>query len=313
MRYVDWTRQLSGLTVENPSSRQYKVEPGATLSVFNGSRSTSIDGTTTFSVTLNPLSTSRYRVTASAGTSPAFRTPRALTLSGVAITITAVANGTLKLDLGAGVVAGDFAAIQAGDHIWIPGTTTGDSAGPFNSANEGLWSCLGVAPSGAVANRAITLKRINTEDPSGASETVTPASNDQIIAFSATGVQVGDTAEFASPLWTTALRRSFAVDRVTPTWFEFLSTNPLPLDVGVLPTSTGLIFYSDAKRYLRIEADQEAAVQLNGDTDQLNRISPISPADPQQVGWMEKFGPTWKLDIVNRSDATMSINVIACD
>lgn len=311
-RVFDWTRKLLGVEVTRPSSRQFIVDPGATISIFNGSRSTSIDGTTAFTATISPLSSSRYRFTNSAGTAPAFRTARTISHTGVALTLTALTNGALQISA---VTLNTWVNLVVGDQVFIPGITTGDTAGPFNAANEGLWQVIGVAPVSGQAARLLTLKRLATrpQDSAPSSESVTTASAAQLIGFTAAGVQPNDNVEFASALWSEGVRKNFLVDRVTPSWFEIVSTETLPLDVGVLPTSTGLIFYTDAKRFLRIEADQEAAVQVNGDSTQLNRISPISPADPNQVGWQERWGTCWSLSVINRSSNQMTLNVFAAD
>lgn len=310
LQLVNWTKKLLNISVTRPSSRQYFLDPNQTLTIFDGQRSTAIDGTTAFTVTLSPLSSSRYRITNSAGTAPAFRTARALSLSGIAVTFAIVANGTVEVSV---TPANTFVNVQVGDQVWIPGVTTGDATGPFNQANEGLWSVLAVSAISGQAARKLTLKRLNTSDPEGSSETVTPPLDTDFIAFSAAGVQPDDHVEFASSNWSQTLRSSFLVDRVTPTWFEIISTESLPLDVGVLPSSTGLIFYNDSKRFVRVEADQEAAIRFNGDSGSLVRISPLSPADPDAAGWIEKFGPTWSLAVVNRTPYQMTLTVIACE
>lgn len=307
LQYVNWTSKRLGISVDRPFSRQYIVDPNSTLVVFNGQRSTAIDGTTSFTTTISPLSGSRYRVTTAVGTSPAFRTVRTLVVASVALTVTAQANATIQIST---TVAGTFSNLVAGDQVWIPGSSTGDTAGQFDASNEGLWSVLGVAAVSGQAGRLLTLKRLDATEATGVSQAVTPAANTEVQAWTAAGVQPSDTVEFASSLWSEGIRKSFSVDRVAPTWFEFLSTEPLPLDVGILPTSTGLIFYTDVKRFLRVEANQEAAVQLNGDTTQLNRVSPYSTEIP---GVLEKWGPTWSCSVVNRTSYSLTLNIIGCD
>lgn len=63
LRYVDWSRQVNNLVVQNPLNQQMVVPPGASKVIFNGSRSVSIDNTTTFSISLNPINSSIYRIT----------------------------------------------------------------------------------------------------------------------------------------------------------------------------------------------------------------------------------------------------------
>lgn len=301
-RFVDWSRHIVGVKVDQPSVREYIAQPGELLNIFSGVRSTSIDGTTAFGLTLNPVKSSTYRMTHSAGTAPAFRTARVYAPSGVLHTLTVNNNSTLEMQIG----AGNFNA-QVGDTVFIPHTTTGDSASPFNVSNVGFWIVIG-----ATATKMVLQRRVG-EAFSGVSEAVTPTLNSQLIIFSATGVQVGDTMEvsggFANPT-----QKSFVVAEVTADWVEFVSTAPLPLESGVIPTASGLVFYYDSKRFLRIETDQDAVVRLNGDVGSTNRLSPRVPGDPESVAHFEKWGPVWDLKVLNRSTtSSMVVTVISAE
>jgi hypothetical protein len=59
-KYVDWSVSRS-YPVKNPRSESFTVDPGATLSLFDGVRSTSISNTTQFELTLSSISSTRYR------------------------------------------------------------------------------------------------------------------------------------------------------------------------------------------------------------------------------------------------------------
>lgn len=301
-RFVDWSRHVVGVQVDQPSVREYIAQPGELLSVFSGTRSTSIDGTTAFTLTLNPVASSTYRMTNSAGTAPAFRTARAFNPSGVLHTLTVNNNATLEMQIG----AGNFNA-QVGDTVFIPHTTTGDAASPFNVLNVGFWIVIG-----ATTTKLVLQRRVGTGF-SGVSEAVTPSANSQLLIFSAAGVQTGDTLEisagFANPT-----QKAFQVGEVTPSWVEFVSTSPLPLETGIIPTASGLTFYFDSKRFLRLEVDQDAVVRLNGDTGNTNRLSPRVPGDQESVAHFEKWGPVWDLKVLNRSTtSSMVVTVISAE
>lgn len=304
-RFVDWTRHLSGESVEQPSVREYVVQPGETLSIFSGTRNTSIDGTTAFDLSLNSTQSSVYRMTASGGTAPAFRTARAYDGTGVVHTLTINNNATLVVDIASGSFTA--AGVQVGDTVFIPGTTTGDSASPFNINNLGFWVVL------AVAATRLTMRRHVGEDFNGTAEEVTPTAASEFKIFSASGVQRGDSMEISAG-FSSVSQKSFVVSEVTDEWVEFTSTEDLPLETDVTPGAVGITFYSDAKRFIRVEVDQEAVVRLNGDTGNSNRLSPRTAGDVEKVAHFEKWGPCWELAVVNRSSASsMVVNIISVE
>lgn len=302
LRHVDWTRDLSGISVRDPRSQAYEILPGSSLTVFNGTRATTLDGTTAFSVTLLPIngSASQYRFTFTGGTNPTLRTGRNIAASGVIFTMTANANATLGVHASASI----FGSIVPGDSVFIPNTTTGDSANVFSVLNSGYWQVLAVA-----SGTDITLVRPVGQAFSGASETQTPVANSQFRAYSAAGVQIGDSVDINAG-FNVGTRKVFEVVNVTDAFFEVVSSAPLALEAGILPGATGMVFYSDSKQFLYIEADQEVAVQLNGDTGQTQRVSPVDPSDPTRPGVYFKHGPTWSLTLVNRSVSLVNVIII---
>lgn len=300
--YVDWTRHFNTIDVENPEAKRNVLMPGESFTVFSGSRSTSIDNTTTFSIALNPIKSSVYRITHTGGTAPAFKTARSFNASGVAITATVNNNATMVFTIG----AGNFNA-QVGDIVFIPGVSTGDSVSPFNSLNEGFWSII------SASALKLTVVRFPTESFAGASEVVTPSSNSQFLIFSSAGVQVGDSLEISAG-FSPVTQKSFVVSQVTATWVEFTSTESLPLETGISPTASGMIFYTNTKRFIRVEVDQEAVVRLNGDTGNSNRLTPRVVGDSNQIAHFEKWGPVWQLVIVNRStNASLNLNYLTVE
>lgn len=292
-KFIDWARRLLGIAVSNPDGKEYTVPAGGSLAVFNGTRSTSIDGTTQFTLTKNPILASTYRFTFAAGTDPVLRTPRSLDLTAVATTMTPNGDGTLTMSVGAGT---PFAAVQAGDNLFISGASTGDAAGVFTPANQGLWTVLVASGASLQLGRAGAF--------SGFLETVTPASAAQVLAFTAAGIQIGDTADISAG-FVAATLGAYSVSQVTSKWFEVTSARGLPAQAGVMPGATGCQFYTNLKRWLRVEVDQEAVLRFNGDTSNFNRVSPVTAGDKEQVGWCDKFGPVYSLVIVNRAAVAM--------
>lgn len=304
-RYVDWKSNISGLIVSNPKTQPFDLAPGELLTVFDGTRSTSIDGTTTFSITLSPIDSIRYRFTATAGTAPAFRTDRALTLSGNTLSVTVNVNNSVTLAITAG--GGNFSAVLVGDVVFIPDTTTGDSASPFNVSNVGYWKVIGAVSSN------IQLVRPDGESFSALTEVgVVLTSNSQLQAFSPGGVQVGDKVEVSAGFAAPALK-NYEVVAVNPSWVEVISTVALANQTGIMPGAAGMVFYSVAKRFVKIFADQECVVRANGATDDTQRMTPWQAGDDSFFAEYSKTGVMWSLKILNRSSTTLNINVISVE
>ena len=302
-RYTDWQVQRS-YQVRNPVGLPLTIAAGDTVAVFSGTRSTSIASNTSFLLSLSPLSPVRYRFTNDAGTAPALRTARGLVVASVSITATANANATLTLS----ATSGTFTGTVAGDTIFIPSTSTGDSSSPFSALNVGYWVVLTVAGAGG----SVQLARPAGMDFSGVSEVVVPGSNSQLQAFSAAGVQVGDKVSITAG-FDVSVQSTYSVVAVNPSWFEILAIQPLPTNVSAVPGVAGIQFYTTAKRYIRVEADQECILRLNGDATDLNRLTPWVAGDADNSAFFEKVGPTWSATIINKSSVPLNVLFISAE
>jgi hypothetical protein len=305
-RYADWTRHIISESVQNPKVEDFDLLPGEARQIFSGVRSTSIDGTTAFDLTLHTNESSVYRLTHSGGTAPAFRTSRGLALNGEELTLTINNNATVLVELDA-LSSKTFTSVQIGDIVFLPGLTTGDSATVFNTNNEGFWLVL------AKTSKSLTLRRRIGESFIGVAESVVLTDDDQFQAFSATGIQIGDALDVSGG-FSVLTQKVFVVSEVTPSWIQFVSTESLPLESSVLPTASGLSFYSEAKRFVRVEVDQDALLRFNGDTSSSLRLSPRVPGDQEQVAHFEAWGSFWSLSIVNRSSAApLKVNIFTVE
>lgn len=300
---INWGKTFKNLVFDHPSTQEQPIDPMGTVTLFNSVRSTSIDGTTQFSIALSALDSSRYRVTYTSGTAPAFRTNRALVISAVALALVVNPNQSVTVTAGVGT---PFGAVQVGDTVFIPGVSTGDSASPFNPLNEGYWTVL------SASTTILVISRLAGTVFAGFTETVTTGSNAKFQAFSTAGVQVGDTVQISAGFSAPA-QHSYDVVAVNPTWFEFESTAPLGAQSGVIPGAAGLSFFTLAKRFIAVESDQEVVLRFNGDTGDFNRLEPIVPGDRNFPGLLIKFGPVWRLDIVNKSSAVARAVVLSAE
>ena len=303
-RYTDWSRVVFQ-DINNPKENQLMLDPGETLSIFSGLRSTNIDNTTQFLLSISSLSPDLYRFTYQSGTLPLFRTDRGLALNGQTLTLLVNANQTLQITSS---TTGAFASVVIGDTIFIPGVSTGDTAGPFNPLNEGEWQAIGLDST----NTILQLVRFPGSAFSAYGQAVVVTANSQFQAFSAAGVQIGDTVS-VSMGWALPVLRTFVVEDVNPKWIQFSSTLPLPVAQVGTPTAAGMIFYSNAKRYIKVEADQECVLQQNGDTSHLCRLSPWQAGDSNNVAQYEKVGPTWSLTIINMSSVQANVLIVTVE
>lgn len=299
---IDRLISMTAVPVENDQTQKIPLDPGATVTVIDGTRSTSIDNTTAFTMTLSPLDPTIYRFTNSGGTAPAFRVDRGLATSTHQLVLTVNQNQTLTMDCGS---AGLFGALQSGDIVWIPGITTGDPLGQFNTLNEGTWYVL------ATGSNVIVLGRAVGSVFNGFTETVTPAANSAVQGFSATGVQAGDTLDISAG-FSTNTQRAFEITTVNPAWVEVRSTLPLGLETAT-PTATGFVIYTAAKRYVGVESEEEIVLQFNGGTDTTNRVTPLRSGSARFAGVFQKFGTTWKLVLVNRGTVRHTVTVTSAE
>jgi hypothetical protein len=304
LKYADWQRNLTGLAVANPQSKGHSIDPGSSSVIFNGTLASTIDGTTAFGIALSSIEASTYRITNTGGTAPGFRTGRSLTLNAVAITFTVNNNATVTVTVPVGP---DFTNVQVGDDIFVPHTTTGDTANVLSVLNAGFWRVLGKASS-----TNLTLVRPAGQDFEAVTQTVTLTANSQFRAFSATGLQAGNSVDISAGFSLTT-RKTYTVKTVTDTFIEIVSTTALPSESGILPGASGLQFFSQNKKFVYIEANQECAVRVNGDVGNYQRLSPFDASNSNSVAQYMRTGPTWSLTVVNLSPNTLSLMVVDCE
>ncbi len=311
-RFVDWKLKVEGVLVTKPDSRQYYVDPGASMTVFSGSRVLTADSSSAYDLTLNTTQQSTYRMTSTAGTAPGFRTARAVALNGEAVSLAVNNNTTVDVTLDS-LSSPTFASVQVGDTVFIPDVSTGDAATVFSPLNVGTWVVLAKGAVSSVPNKKLTLSRPTGTAFEGVTESAVVTADSQFLVFSAAGVQVEDSLEISAG-FSSVSQKTFVISRVTSDWIEFVSTENLPLEAGIIPDVSGLSVYTNAKRFVHVETDQEALVRLNGDTGSFNRMSPRIVGDIDQMAHFEMWGSCWRLDVVNRSTSTpMVVNVISCE
>ncbi len=299
---ADWnvTRLLE---VSDPENRSITIPAGSSTTLFSGSRTIGINGSSEFTLALSTLASNRYRFKwTGVGAAPVFRTDRGLTNNGDTLVIALNGNSTVTVT----GPSGAFTGVVAGDTVLIPGPTTGDSATPFNTQNEGYWVVM------TASSTVLQLRRPTGTDFTAYAQSVPVTADSQFLAFSSDNVQIGDTLLLSSGFNSGSLG-TYTVIAVSPTWVEFYENEALPATETAVPGVAGLSLFGDAKRYIRLEFNQECVVRVNGDTTDLNWLSPWEAGDKYNTGWHERVGPCWSLVVVNKSHSDLLIQFFAVE
>jgi hypothetical protein len=296
----NFVRKLPNLCVTNPSSDAKVIAPGGSLTLFDGSVPTLLDNTSVIAIQLLPGQTSNYRVSVTSGPA-SFRTARAT--SGVtSVTVTTNNNAIAVFDFGAATITG----LVVGDILRISGAALNDT-GPFafSPTNSGLWTVIGIA------GGAISCIRPIGQAFSGVAQTVTPNPSDYKF-YSAAGIQNGSSIYITGTL-SPQSRRAYLVQNVTPTTFDIMSAVPLPNEFGLSYSPGSFVFYTNAKRYLYLEVDQDAAILPNGASQSSDIVNPFQPGSDQYVGFYSKTGITYSATVVNLSVNPLNVKWFAAE
>lgn len=294
-QHANWKRNQYSLEVSSPSGpTEYAIPPGGTLTPFSGAYLLGLNGSSAFTLSI-PSATPTYRLDYVTGGFSGFRTNRGIDFSGQNVVIS-VNNDSLATFSSPVALTG----VQVGDQVYIPGVVQGDPSGVFNSSNTGYWVIV------SISGTTFTAVRLPGESFQGVAETVAVTAVSQILIFSASGVQTGDTLEILAG-FSPVSRNAYVVSKVTSQWLEFQTTAPIPLEASVVVGASGISVYGDRKQWVRIETDQPVTLRFNGDTGDYLRVNPT----PTTNGWFDSFGHFYSLTIVNRSTTAFAKVIIS--
>lgn len=286
LRHFDLTLKLMGINAKNPDQRPYTVPAQSSQVIYDGTRSNAVDNTTEFDVTKPYLDKDVYRFSHNGtGTAPAFRTDRSIGIS-TSTQIQISVNGPVSTLT---AIAGPFVTtnIQVGDILNL------FNGSGCSAANQGRFVII------AKTSSSVSIQNINA-----AGETFTVADVTKMLIYSNGGssnqAQIGDKVIISSG-FSIATQGTYDIVEVTPGWFEIAvgAASGIPLETDIAPTSTGLTFYKEAKKFLLIAAQQSVAVRLNSDTSNNTLVEPIEPGLAEKAGVLIKNGSFHKLVIVN--------------
>jgi hypothetical protein len=196
--------------------------------------------------------------------------------------------------------------IAIGDIMRIKGEALFD-VGPFafNPLNAGIWYIVGISGTKISCIRG-------TDSPfQGANESVTGVSSD-LTFYSADGIQKGDRMVI-SGVFSSVSQRTYQITDVQPSKIDIISTAPIPEESALNYVTNSIIIYSNAKRMIYIEANQDCVVQFNNDTSDNNRVTPIQAGTLDLVGYLNKWGDMYSCTVVNKSILPLDIKYITAE
>lgn len=283
IRIADINRSYFGLNVQKPQSQNFVIPPGASLTLYDGGRTTAIDVTTTFSLTNTSGAT--YQMYYDAGTPPAFRTARAIATTLTTTFNVAINNNSVVSFTQNSGPSVNFSSVVVGDILYVSSNSL------FNIGNQGYFPII-----------AKGANYVQIQNPVAAAESnislgANFASDFQI--FSSAGVQIGDTAVISAG-FSPVTQGSYPVTAVAPSFFEFSSANPLPIETSITATVAGLNFYSQSKFLTYIETNQSCFIRFDSDVTNVATIEPFAAGDGA-LSMYVKTGNNYKAILTNRS------------
>jgi hypothetical protein len=302
IRVFDFGWKLLGQTVSRPKSEEYAIAPGSSQVIFNGTRNTYIDNSTAFTITQPyPSLLGTYRFTNTAGTAPVFRTARSLGIDNTSV-ITVTANGPVSTYTQVSGTAMNTASVIVGDILNI-GVGSG-----FSQSNQGVFVII------AKTSNSLSVQNLNA-----VGETATIADVTQFIAYSNGGgvsnqIQIDDKVIISSG-FSVVTQGTYTISAVTPSYFEITLASPkgIPLETNIAPGVGGIVFYSTAKKFIMIAAQQKCSVQVNSDISDNNLVEPEETNNPERPGLYIKQGTVYGLTIHNLSLETLSVIVASAE
>lgn len=305
-KYFDWSRRYNAIAMKEGTSDTRVLQPNETVTLFDGTRSlpvAPVAGVTLVSLKSQVGVKSIYRLSLSDAN---FRTQRSTGFTqDTEIDISVNQNSIIVMEL-PDALNGDFSNVQVGDIIRIKGAATNDNTdNVFSPINSGSWVVLSVA-----SPTKITATRPKPQKFQGIDETVTLGAVDtdnQVQILSQSGVQVDDYFEITGTL-SPASYGNYKVLQVAANHIDFVSGTPLPEETDVLLSQLSDLFvYSDAKKLVFVETDQNSILRYNNDVSDNNRIDPVQVGSEYIPGFSTKWGLTWKCVIQNKSATNSAV------
>lgn len=291
-----WNRDHQGIDISEPTSQSVSLAAGQSLTLFSGTVSNAADNTTTWDIALKPATSNTYKISVNAGTSPAFRTAKAIaadatteiTITKNARLLTLASTGGTALDL---IVGG----VVVGDDVRLGNL--------FNPVNRGKFKVL-----------ARTATSLTIENDSGQAEgpiTLGAGFADQLSVFSAAGVQVGDKVDLVAGFSSVSFG-TYEITDVSPDYIEIYSPEALPVETAVSNNPAAFVIYRDAKQFVYIESNKKLEVKVNGSATP-NSIEPMQAGTSNVPGMFMSSSSLKSLEVTNKSMETATIFYVTAE
>lgn len=299
IRIADLSYNLNGQSANKPKSQDLSIPPNQTLTVFNGTRTTSMDTTTAFTITRPDVNSNVYRLTNSSGTAPEFRTAISLGIDGTTVVAVTVNGPLMKISNSSGT-AMVTTSLQVGNILNILSTSG------LAQANQGRFTVIAKDTNSITVENTNAVAETATLVPAGFLTYSNGAAVNQIL--------IGDKIVISGGLSPVSFG-TYQVTEVTPNWIEFLAgdSSGLPSETDVIIGTQGLKAYSAAKTFVLIAAQQNCSIRCNGDTSDNVLIEPKEVNNQEKPGLFLKHGLVYSLEINNMSLETLNLVVVTSE
>lgn len=285
-----WVNDLQGVSIEEPSASTVKLAPGQTLSLFSGEVALSDDGTTTYDLSLKTGTASTYTLKHNSGTAPAFRILRSLAQDATS-EITVTKNATLATFTSSGGTLLNLTSLVVGDEVRI--------GSQFNVANQGKFKVLSkTSTSFTVENASVAV-----EGPI----TLGATFEDQVRAYSSSGVQIGDKVAIDAG-FSPVSQGTYEITDVQDNKVEFYSLNTLPTESAI---SENLRVFNQSKKFIYVESDKKVSISINGTNS--NTIEPVSLGIKLKSGSFMQNTTMSSAEITNNSQETATVTFLTAE
>lgn len=287
-----WFREISSVAVDRPQSLSFKLAPGESRTLFDGSRTLLHDGTTQYQLSKKVGSGNTYVLKHVGGTSPQFRIARTtgadattqVTVTANASVLTFASTGGTPFNL---IVGG----VIVGDEVLI-----GDQ---FSATNRGRFKII-----------AVTATSFSVENSSGVAEgpiILGVGFADQVRIYSASGVQNGDIIKILGG-FSPASRASYEITAAQDNLIEFYSAKALPQETV---TTNSLAIYSSAKKLVYLESNKRVDLNMNGSA--AGSVEPILAETVSKPGMFLRSDIIWSMGVQNSGLETAEVFVASVE
>lgn len=325
-RYYDWTRSICA-PINGGSAQTYQLQPGqsqalASPQALTGPKTFAWAAPANFIISANPSILGQYRFTVPGTVSLTGTVAGGIATGfiGAAFTVVKNTNGTVTFtQQTAATVPVPVLATMVGWTLFVPGTATGDSAGPFNAFNAGFYEVVSVTTgnNGSFTCLPLGTQQMWTEGPIAITTATQIMVYDDTQSFSPAHLYPGDTfvvqgqtATYIPTQWS----GSWTIVNVTPTWFEVNVGSSQAYPVGTYGTLNGTanyvaFFSGNLIKYLRAEFDQLCSIAPASGNSWLGQVFPTGY--PNAVGWVELGGSQLAgLTLTNLSNQVLNLTVL---